>query len=110
VVAGFAGGVAPAGAGGFWLTGPTGFLTGDAADLPTGAVAFGAIVFGAAAALLAPFESAPDAAGMVMIALHFGQGPFLPANWSLTVKRALQLEQVTAIAIARLGGVRELKR
>jgi hypothetical protein len=38
-------------------------------------------------------------AGTVMMALHLGQGPFLPANLSLTVKRAWQEEQTTAIGI-----------
>jgi hypothetical protein len=31
--------------------------------------------------------------GIVIGALHFGHGPVRPANWSLTLKRALQLGQ-----------------
>ena len=34
-----------------------------------------------------------------MTVLHLGQGPFLPANLSLTEKRAWQLEQTTWIGI-----------
>jgi hypothetical protein len=40
-----------------------------------------------------------EALGMVMIALHLGQLPFLPACWSPTVKFFLQPGQVTGIGI-----------
>ena len=41
-------------------------------------------------------------AGMVIGFLHFGQGPVRPANWSLTVKRDLQPEQTTEMAMDKV--------
>ena len=37
---------------------------------------------------------------MVIGALHLGHGPCLPANFSLTWKRALQLGQTTEMGMA----------
>jgi hypothetical protein len=37
-----------------------------------------------------------------MIVLHFGQGPFFPANLSLTLKRIFQPGQTTGIGIETL--------
>ncbi len=45
-------------------------------------------------------------AGIVIWALHFGQGPVFPANLSLTEKRALQPGQSTSIGIKGLAEVR----
>ena len=39
------------------------------------------------------------ASGIWIDALHLGQGPFLPANFSLTSNRVMHLAQVTRIAI-----------
>ena len=47
--------------------------------------------------------SSLGSSGMVITALHLGQGPRLPANFSLTEKRALQPGQRTAIGIGRLS-------
>jgi hypothetical protein len=42
--------------------------------------------------------------GTVSGCLHFGHGPVRPANWSLTVNRALQPGQTTGMGIAaKLG-------
>ena len=40
-----------------------------------------------------------DFSGTVITVLHLGQGPFLPANFSLTLNRVLQPEQKTSIGI-----------
>ena len=40
--------------------------------------------------------------GTVITVLHLGQGPFLPANFSLTLKRVLQPGQRTSIGINAL--------
>src|SRR5262245_13698415 len=40
--------------------------------------------------------------GMVMTVLHFGHGPFLPANCSLTWKRVLQPGHVMSIGMENL--------
>jgi hypothetical protein len=83
------------------LAGAAAFCPGAAAGLRGGVdAAAGAALLDVAAAPLPP---PVDVAGIVITTLHFGQGPFLPANWSLTVKRALQPGQTTAIGIASLG-------
>jgi len=71
------------------LARPADLPVGDADCLPpVGLVPAGDLDSGAAGCL-----------GMAMIALHFGQGPFLPACWSPTVKLVLQPGQVTGIGI-----------
>src|SRR5262245_21053143 len=44
--------------------------------------------------------SSTGTAGTVITILHLGQGPFLPANFSLTEKRALQPGHITEIGMA----------
>jgi hypothetical protein len=74
-----------------------------AADLAGGLPGFaaGLPAFAAGAAVFAALGSAGLASdlGIVIGALHLGQGPCLPANLSLTVNLALQLGQVTAIGM-----------
>jgi len=50
-------------------------------------------------ALGASMTISSDLSGTRILALHFGQGPSLPANLSLTLNRVWHLEQVTRIAI-----------
>src|SRR6185437_10032416 len=59
--------------------------------------------FAAGAAVFAALGAAGlvSALGIVIGALHFGHGPCLPANFSLTVNLALQLGQVTAIGMRK---------
>src|SRR5690606_2813325 len=53
--------------------------------------------------------SSAAASGTVMTALHLGQGPFLPANFSLTEKRALEAEHTTEIGMKLLSKWRREK-
>src|SRR6185436_8521432 len=54
-------------------------------------------------------SSGAGASGTVITVLHLGHGPFLPANFSLTVKRALQLGQRTEIGMKGPGPRRDWK-
>ncbi len=77
------------------LAGPADLPVGDPADLSPGGFVTGPCDLDSGAA---------GFLGMAMIALHLGQGPFLPACWSPTVKLVLQPGQVTGIGIHAPAG------
>lgn len=54
---------------------------------------------GAALPAGAALAAGASALGILIGVLHFGHGPCLPANWSLTLKLVLQLGQETAIGM-----------